>query len=101
MPASAQDAAQATYRDIEQTLGSVPSFFKMFPEVGVAMHGANSSRSSSIPRPRSVEDQEPIVLAVAAQIRANIACISIPRRNNGATDEEIREAVAMAVIARH
>jgi hypothetical protein len=30
---SAEDAsAQAAYKDIEQTLGSVPSFFKLFPE---------------------------------------------------------------------
>ena len=34
-PANAQDAA-AAYKDIEQTLGSVPSFFKAFPEVGIA-----------------------------------------------------------------
>ena len=27
---------QAAYRDIEQTLGSVPTFFKLFPEVGIA-----------------------------------------------------------------
>jgi hypothetical protein len=25
-----------TYRDIEATLGSVPSFFKLFPEEGIA-----------------------------------------------------------------
>ena len=35
LPASAQDA-QTTYRDIEQTLGSVPGFFKLFPESGIA-----------------------------------------------------------------
>ena len=35
--AAADDAtAQATYRDIEQTLGSVPGFFKAFPESGIA-----------------------------------------------------------------
>ena len=33
--AAAEDsAAQSAYRDIEQTLGSVPSFFKAFPESG-------------------------------------------------------------------
>ncbi len=48
--ASAEDAtAQATYRDIEQTLGFVPSFFKLFPEAGIA-HGRSSSRYSSVPR---------------------------------------------------
>ena len=35
--AGAQDAsAQATYRDIEQTLGLVPGFFKQFPQSGIA-----------------------------------------------------------------
>jgi hypothetical protein len=35
--ALAQDmSAQATYADIEKTLGTVPSFFKMFPEAGIA-----------------------------------------------------------------
>lgn len=28
--------SQATYRDIEQTRGAVPTFFKLFPESGVA-----------------------------------------------------------------
>jgi len=28
--------AKATYRDIEQTLGSVPGMFKVFPEIGIA-----------------------------------------------------------------
>src|SRR5712675_689619 len=37
IPASAQDgSAQAAYRDIEQTLGLVPTFFKLFPEAGIA-----------------------------------------------------------------
>ena len=35
--AAAQDAsAQAAYRDIEQTFGSVPDFFKKVPETGIA-----------------------------------------------------------------
>jgi hypothetical protein len=53
--ANAQDAsAQATYRDIEQTLGSVPGFFKQFPEAtGLRAHGPSSNRSSSIRRPSS------------------------------------------------
>ena len=36
-PSWAQGArSQATYRDIEQTRGAVPTFFKLFPESGVA-----------------------------------------------------------------
>ena len=35
--ALAEDAsAQATYKDIEQTLGAVPSFFRLFPEAGIS-----------------------------------------------------------------
>jgi hypothetical protein len=29
-------AAKATYQDIEQTLGSVPGMFRVFPQVGIA-----------------------------------------------------------------
>lgn len=37
VPASAEDAsARAAYRDVEQTLGLVPGFFRMFPEPGIA-----------------------------------------------------------------
>jgi hypothetical protein len=36
-PSWAQGArSQATYRDIEQTRGAVPTFFKLFPESGIA-----------------------------------------------------------------
>jgi AhpD family alkylhydroperoxidase len=105
MPASAQDAsAQATYRDIEQTLGSVPSFFKMFPEVGVA--GAWGEFKSVQLNPKTAlsgKTKELIGLAVAAQIPCQY-CVyfhTAAAKLNGATDEEIREAVAMAAIARH
>jgi AhpD family alkylhydroperoxidase len=104
-PASAQDAsAQATYRDIEQTLGSVPSFFKMFPEVGVA--GAWGEFKSVQLNPKTAlngKTKELIGLAVAAQIPCQY-CVyfhTAAAKLNGATDEEIREAVAMAAIARH
>ena len=48
------NTAEATYKDIEATLGIVPSFLKAFPQSGVAA------------------------------------------KANGATDEEIKEAVAMS-----
>jgi AhpD family alkylhydroperoxidase len=103
--ASAEDsAAQATYRDIEQTLGSVPTFFKLFPEVGIA--GAWAEFKSVQLNPKTKLDgktKELIGLAVAAQIPCQY-CIyfhSAAARLNGASDEEIREAVAMAAIVRH
>jgi AhpD family alkylhydroperoxidase len=103
--ASAQDAsAQATYRDIEQTLGSVPTFFKMFPESGIA--GAWAEFKSVQLNPKTALNgkiKELIGLAVAAQIPCHY-CIyfhTAAAKLNGATDAEIREAVAMAAISRH
>jgi AhpD family alkylhydroperoxidase len=103
--ASAQEAsAQATYRDIEQTLGSVPGFFKQFPEAGIA--GAWAEFKSVQLNAKTKLDgktKELIGLAVAAQIPCHY-CIyfhTAAAKANGATDEEVRETVAMAAIVRH
>jgi AhpD family alkylhydroperoxidase len=103
--ASAEDsAAQTTYRDIEQTLGSVPSFFKAFPESGIA--GAWSEFKSVQLNPKTKLDgktKELIGLAVAAQVPCQY-CVyfhTAAAKANGATDEEVREAVAMSAIVRH
>lgn len=99
----AQDAP-STYRDIETTLGVVPGFFKMFPEEGIA--GAWTEFKTVQLNPKSVlsgKEKELIGLAVAAQIPCSY-CIyfhTAAARANGATDAEIREAVAMAAITRH
>ena len=102
---SAEDAtAQATYRDIEQTLGFVPSFFKLFPEAGIA--GAWAEFKSVQLSPKTKLDgktKELMGLAVASQIPCQY-CVyfhSAAAKANGATDEDIREAVAMAAIVRH
>ena len=104
--ASAEDAtAQATYRDIEQTLGFVPSFFKLFPEAGIA--GAWAEFKSVQLSPKTKLDgktKELMGLAVASQIPCQY-CVyfhtAAAAKANGATDEDIREAVAMAAIVRH
>src|SRR5437764_11315190 len=105
LPAVAEEkAAEAAYRDIEQTLGSVPGFFKAFPEGGIA--GAWSEFKSVQLNPNtklSGKMKELIGLAVSAQIPCSY-CIyfhTAAAKLNGATDEEIREAVAMAAITRH
>lgn len=105
VPAAAQDAsAQATYRDIEQTLGIVPTFFKLFPESGIA--GAWAEFKSVQLNPKTKLDgktKELIGLSLAAQIPCHY-CIyfhTAAAKANGATDQEIREAVAMAAIVRH
>jgi AhpD family alkylhydroperoxidase len=103
--ANAQDAsAQAAYRDIEQTLGSVPGFFRQFPESGIA--GAWAEFKSVQLNPKTKLDgktKELMGLAVASQIPCQY-CIyfhTAAAKANGATDEEVREAVAMAAIVRH
>ncbi len=103
--AKAADAsAQAAYADIQQTLGSVPGFFKAFPESGIA--GAWAEFKSVQLNPKTKLDgktKELIGLAVAAQIPCQY-CIyfhTAVAKANGATDQEIGEAVAMAAIARH
>jgi AhpD family alkylhydroperoxidase len=103
--ATAEDAAaQATYRDIEQTLGSVPGFFKAFPESGIAGAWAEF-KSVQLNRKTKLDGKtkELIGLAVAAQIPCQY-CIyfhTAAAKANGATADEIRETVAMAAIVRH
>jgi AhpD family alkylhydroperoxidase len=103
--ASAQDAsAQAAYKDIEQTLGLVPGFFKLFPEVGIAGAWAEFKSVQLNPKTRlDGKTKELLGLAVAAQIPCTY-CVyfhTAAAKANGATDEEIREAVAMGAIVRH
>ncbi len=103
--AKAEDpSAAATYNDIEATLGLVPVFFRTFPEVGVAGAWAEFKNVQLNPATKlNGKTKELIGLAVAAQIPCSY-CVyfhTAAARANGATDEEIREAVAMAAISRH
>jgi AhpD family alkylhydroperoxidase len=102
---SAEDAsAQATYKDIEQTLGSVPSFFKLFPEVGISGAWAEFKAVQLNPKTKlDGKTKELLGLAIAAQIPCHY-CIyfhTAAAKLNGATEQEIRETVAMAAIVRH
>jgi len=112
-PAQAQSAAQAitrsasaeeTYRDIEQTLGLVPSFFKAFPDAGIAGAWAEFKAVQLNPKTElSGKEKELIGLAVAAQVPCSY-CVyfhTAAARLHGASEAEIREAVAMAAITRH
>ena len=103
--ARAEDAsAAATYKDIEATLGMVPSFLKAFPESGIAGAWAEfKTIQLSSTTKLDGKTKELIGLAVSAQIPCGY-CIYFHKaaaKANGASDEEIREAVAMAAITRH
>ncbi|RUU03929.1 carboxymuconolactone decarboxylase family protein [Mesorhizobium sp. USDA-HM6] len=104
-PAQAEDAsATAAYKDIQATLGSVPDMFKALPDVAVA--GAWAEIKGVQLNPNTALDgktKELLGLAVAAQIPCQY-CIYFhteAAKLNGASDEEIKEAVAMAAIVRH
>jgi AhpD family alkylhydroperoxidase len=104
-PTSAQETqSQTTYRDIEQTLGSVPSFFRQLPATAIAGAWLEMKTFQLNPDTQlNGKTKELIGLAVAAQIPCQY-CIyfhTAAAKANGATDEEIREAVAMAAVARH
>lgn len=104
-PATAQDAsAEATYRDMEQTLGLVPSFFKQFPASGISGGWAEFKGIQLNPKTKlDGKTKELIGLAVSAQVPCHY-CVyfhTAVAKANGATDEEIQEAVAMAAVSRH
>ncbi len=107
VPALAQDSkssADATYQDIQQTLGTVPSFFKAFPESGIAGAWAEFKAVQLNPNTKLTgKEKELMGLAIASQIPCHY-CVyfhTAAAKANGATDDEIREAVAMAAIVRH
>jgi AhpD family alkylhydroperoxidase len=96
--------APSAYRDMESTLGLVPWFFKQFPEAGIA--GAWREFKTIQLNPHSAlpgKSKELIGLAVASQIPCRYCIVfhTEAARLNGATDPEIREAVAMASLTRH
>jgi AhpD family alkylhydroperoxidase len=105
---AARAADEAVYRaalkDIEQTLGSVPTFFTQMPKAGFAgawqqLKDLEFSQDTALsPKVKAL-----IELAVVAQIPCEY-CIwadTEAARAAGASDEEIREAVAVAATGRY
>ena len=106
-PAVAGDtamSADATYQDIEKTMGGVPSFIKAFPKAGLPGAWSElkavefSDQTALPPKVKAL-----IGIAVAAQIPCQY-CVwadTQTARQFGATDEEIAEAVTVAALSRH
>ena len=96
------DAASAL-KDIERTFGSVPTFFRQFPEAGLA--GAWREYKGVLLNPNSAlpgKVKELIGLSVASQIPCHYCVFAHTEgaKLYGATDGELREAVAMASMTR-
>jgi AhpD family alkylhydroperoxidase len=104
LPALADDASyEAAMKDIEQTLGFVPTFMKQMPKAGFAgawqqLKDLEFSENTALsPKVKAL-----IELAVVSQIPCDY-CIwadAASARHAGATEEEIREAVAVAATGR-
>jgi len=97
------DAYEKAKNEIEQTFGTLPSWFAAYPEHALpeawelykTLKGPKSSISS--------KNAELIQLAVASQIPC-VYCVYFHRisaKGFGATDEEINEAVALGAETRH
>src|SRR5204862_1963733 len=102
-PINVTDGASAL-RDIAQTLGSTPDFLKRFPDVARAGAWREMKEVQMNPATAlSGKQKELIGLAVSAQIPCRYCIVAHTEfaRLNGATDDEINEAVAMAALTRN
>lgn len=99
-----QSQADTTYKDVEQTLGKVPSFLHQIPKA--ALPGAwseikaiqFSDKTALPPKMKAL-----ISLAVSAQIPCHYCVWEDTRsaKQAGASDEEIQEAVTISALTRH
>lgn len=95
--------ARNTYKDIEKTLGMVPTFLKDYPQEGITgawedFKGVQFNSQSAI----SIKFKELIGLAVASQIPCRY-CVYFHTQAailNGASTNEISEAIAVAGATR-
>jgi len=106
VPTIAQDDAaqpEATYRDVEATLGGVPTFVLQFPPAGIAGAWAELKAIEFGDTALDAKTKALIGIAVAAQIPCHY-CVwadTNAAKAAGASEEEIAEAVAMSAITRH
>jgi len=103
VPKTPQPTNEATFKDIQNTLGFVPQFIRaappaLIPVVWQTMKSFQMSTETKL----DGKTKELIGLAVSAQIPCEycIAFHTEAAKANGATDQEIQEAVGMAAVTR-
>jgi AhpD family alkylhydroperoxidase len=97
-------SAEATYAEIQQAFGGVPTFVKKYPKAGVAgawmlTRDLELNDKTALP----AKTKALIGIAVGAQIPCEY-CVyadTLAAKRAGATDEEIAEAVGMSALTRH
>jgi AhpD family alkylhydroperoxidase len=96
-------AADAALAEIEASLGFVPSFVSALPRAAIPGAWAEARDLLYSDTALDARTKALISLAVAAQIPCSY-CIyddTNAARRAGATDEQIKEAVAVAALTRH
>ena len=105
VPAGARaDAAATAQAEMTKTVGFVPSFVKAMPAnlvPGLWQEARDFEMSDKTAL--SVKNKDLISLAIAAQTSSRLTIWSYTKcaRANGASEAEVKEAVAMAALARH
>jgi AhpD family alkylhydroperoxidase len=96
------EAFEKAKKEITEIYGTFPSFFDAFPKY--ALPGAwQSFKQLNQPGNIDQKNRELIGLAVASQIPCTY-CVyfhTVSAKAMGATDEEIKEAVAQGAMVRH
>jgi AhpD family alkylhydroperoxidase len=105
MTLSAQDTSdyEKAKSEIKETFGTFPSWFDSYPKYALSTAWENYKTLKSSNSTISSKNTELIQLAVAAQIPC-VYCVYFHRisaKEFGATDEEIKEAVALGAETRH
>ncbi len=103
-PQISNPAAQQTYKDIEKTLGFVPEFLRAYPQAGITgaweeMKNFQMGTQTAL----SGKQKELIGLAVSSQVPCHYCTYFHTKaaKAGGATDMEIREALAVSALTRH
>lgn len=96
-------STDAVLKDIEATVGFVPQFFRQVADTQIESFWASMKTFEMNPNTAlDAKTKELIGLAVAAQVPCDYCIVfhTESARKNGATEQEIREAVGMAAMTR-
>jgi AhpD family alkylhydroperoxidase len=96
------EAYEKAKSEIEQTFGTFLTTFKAYPKHALASAWENYKNLSGPGSSITSKNKELIQLAVASQIPC-VYCVyfhKISAKANGATDEEIKEAIALGAQTR-
>lgn len=102
-PPAASSAAAATFKEIEQMMGFVPAFARSIPNALLPSWWQSAKDFEMNPGTAiDGKTKQLIGLAVAAQVPCEYCVIyhTEAARLEGATEQQIQEAVAMAALTR-